>query len=60
MLQNFAYYAQIMLHMKASILHKFNISFLLSYLNHKIMSIYSSYLFIYFPDTVQFHEFFIF
>ena len=32
MLQNFAYYAQIML-------HKFNISFLLSYLNDKITSI---------------------
>ena len=45
MLQNFANYAQIMLHMYASILHKFNISFLLSYFNHKTMSISSHYLF---------------
>ena len=45
MLQNFAYYAQIMLHMYASILHtslhKFNISFFLPY---KIMSFSSLYL----------------
>ena len=56
MLQNFAYYAQIMLHI-ASMLHKFNISFLLSHLNHEIMSISSLYLAIaiYFPNTVQCH-----
>ena len=30
-------------------------SFHLSYLNHKIMSISSLYLAIYFPNTVQFH-----
>ena len=32
MLQNFAYYAQIMLHMQARILHKSDNSFLLSYI----------------------------
>ena len=55
MLQNFAYYAQIMLHMQANILHEFNTTFLLSYLNHKIMNSYSShYLCSYFPTTVHF------
>ena len=39
MLPNFAYCAQIMLHMPASVLHKFNISFL------KIMSVSSLYFF---------------
>ena len=50
MLQNFAYYAQIMLYtgvyVSQYMLRKFNIFFLLSYLKHKIMNIGSIYLFI--------------
>ena len=41
MLQNLASYAEIMLHMQSIMLYKFNILFLLSYLNYKIMSISS-------------------
>ena len=41
MLQNFAHYAKFMLHMLSILLYKFNILYLLSYLNHKIMSISS-------------------
>ena len=39
MLQNFTYYAQFMLHILSIVLYKFNILFLLSNLNYKIMSI---------------------
>ena len=38
MLQNFAYYAQIMFHIQSIVLHQFNISFFIIY---KIMSISS-------------------
>ena len=41
MLQNFAYYAQFMLHMLNIMLYEFNILFLLSYLNYKINCISS-------------------
>ena len=41
MLQNFAYYAQFVLHMYRIMLCKLNILFLLSYLNYKIMGISS-------------------